>query len=184
MTTSIIALITIPMAIMAQQTSAERQITEAVSPLPESMRAGATVLGYQGGNTLVVLREGANAMICVADRPGDPRWHVACYHKDLDPFMARGRELRAEGTTELSQINNVRRAEIESGALEMPRGPRALYSLTVFDSTTGTGARGLYVVYLPYATEETVGISAAPASNRPWLMFPGEPWAHVMIARP
>ena len=30
-------------------------------------------------------------MICLADDPNEsPRWHVACYHKALEPFMARG----------------------------------------------------------------------------------------------
>ncbi len=172
----------------AQDVSVEHQIAEAVAPLPEPMRAGATVLSYRGGRTLVTIRQGSNGMICLADRPGDDRWHVACYHKDLEPFMARGRELRAQGITERAAIDSARLAEIQSGALCMPERPTALHSLSgplgSFDHQTGTvsGVRGLHVVYTPYATEETLGYSIEPSRERPWLMYPGKPWAHVMIS--
>lgn len=169
----------------AQEPPAPQQIAGAVSPLPEAMRDGATVLGYRRGR-LVELRQGTNEMICLADDPGQAGFHAACYHRDLEPFMARGRELRAEGA-ERPAIDSVREAEIESGALAMPREPRALYSLSSkqeFDPATGTApeSSGLQVVYMPYATEESTGISATPGPG-PWLMFPGRPWAHLMIAR-
>jgi hypothetical protein len=64
----------------------------------------------------------------------------------------------------------------------------SLYSLTggadAWDYTTNTlkSARPLYVVYVPYATVETTGISTSPASEgAPWLMDSGKPWAHIMI---
>jgi hypothetical protein len=38
------------------------------------------------------------------------------------------------------------------------------------------------VVYIPYATQETTGLSLAPnESSHPWLMFPGQYNAHIMI---
>jgi hypothetical protein len=170
----------------SQEPAADIQIVQAVSPLPEAMRAGAAVLGYRGGH-LVTLREGTNAMVCVADDPARAGFHAACYHRDLEPFMARGRELRAAGH-QRPAVDSVRQAEIESGALAMPLEPRALYSLTSereFDPASGAApeTRGLYVIYVPYATEQSSGISAVPARDRPWLMFPGTPWAHVMISR-
>jgi len=166
--------------------SAERQIREAVMPAPEAQRDGASVLGYAPGGNLVTLRTGAGELICLADDPGDPRFHVACYHKDLEPFMARGRALRAEGKGR-AVIDSVRQAEIEAGTLVMPRAPRALFSLTApadsVDASTGEvrGAAPLYVVYIPYATEESTGITTKAARGVPWLMFPGKPWAHIMV---
>ncbi len=170
----------------AQERPVEELVAEAVSPLPEPLRAGAEVRAYREGR-LVTIREGSG-LICLADDPAAERWHVACYHESLEPFMARGRELRAEGK-EQAEIAEIRRAEIASGKLDFPDHPAALYSLTgadgSFDPATGaaSGASGLYVIYLPYATEATTGISSKPSRERPWLMFPGEPWAHVMIAR-
>jgi hypothetical protein len=170
----------------AQEPPAEQQIAGAVSPLPEDLRDGAAVLGYRGSQ-LASLREGDNAMICLADDPAVAGFHAACYHEELEPFMARGRALRAEGY-QRPAIDSVREAEIEAGTLTMPREPRALYSLSSdqeYDPVGGvpTDASGLYVIYMPYATERSTGISATPAGDRPWLMFPGKPWAHVMISR-
>lgn len=171
----------------AQEKTVQRQIAEAVSALPAPLRDSATVLGYRG-DTLAVLRHGPGTMVCLADDPRDERWHVACYHRDLEPFMARGRALRAQDVIELAEINRIRRAEIEAGILALPDEPRALYSLfgtaESFDPITGEAeARGLLVVYLPYATEATTGLATEPSRKHPWLMFPGEPWAHLMIPR-
>ncbi len=177
--------------VVAQEKSVERQIAEAVSPLPETLRRGAAVLGYGDGDRdgrMVVLREGTNTMICLADDPMREGFHTACYHESLGPFMARGRELRAQGK-DGGERRAIRIAEIEAGTLTMPDHPAALYSLTgeegIFDPATGTapGAAGLYVVYVAYATEESSGISARPAAERPWLMGAGTAWAHIMYRR-
>jgi hypothetical protein len=137
---------------------------------------------------MATLREGTNEMICLADDPSARSWHVACYHRDLEPFMARGRELEAAGMSR-SSIDSIRLADIKSGALRMPEGPRMLYNLFApadsVDQRTGTahGALGLQVVYIPYATPETTGLPARPSDGLPWLMYPGKPWAHIMIMR-
>ena len=104
-------------------------------------------------------------------------------------FITTLHRLRARGITERPEIDRIRLAEIESGELAFPDGPAALYSLFAndgaFDASTGEaeGARGLYVIYVPYATEESLGISAVSSRDRHWLMFPGKPWAHIMIQR-
>lgn len=175
-------------ATVAQEVSDSREIAEAVSTLPEAMRGAAEVRLFKGGK-LVTVRSGSNGIICLGDDPADERWHVACYHESLEPFMLRGRQLRAQGITERAAIDSIRGAEIESGALEFPAGPAALYSLFgemgSFNPETGEaeGAGALYVLYVPYGTEVSTGISTVPSRTRPWLMAPGEPWAHVMISR-
>jgi hypothetical protein len=134
--------------ITAQQKPVEEQIAEAVSALPEPMREGATVLAFVGGDSLSVVRMGLNMMICLADDPKIEGFHVACYHRDLEPFMARGRQLKAQGKT-VTEVQDDRREEVEKGKLLMPTHPAALYSLTgpegSFDQATGTavGARAL-----------------------------------------
>jgi hypothetical protein len=117
------------LAACAQESPASEQIAGAVSPLPEAMREGAAVLGYRRGR-LVSLREGTNGMICLADDPAREGFHAACYHKDLEPFMARGRALTTEGK-ERPAIDSIRQAEIEAGSLAMPLEPRALTSRSI-----------------------------------------------------
>ena len=52
---------------------------------------------------LKCLRAGTNDMICLAPKPGAEKFHSACYHKAMEPFMARGRELRGQGVKVLSE---------------------------------------------------------------------------------
>jgi hypothetical protein len=165
--------------------SAEEQITQAVLPLPNDLRASATVLGYAPDGKFVTLRNSNGAMTCLANQPQSPRFHVACYHKSMEAFMARGRELRTQGVTG-DQVDTVRFREAKEGKLKLPEQPALLYSLTgakdAYDPATKM-AKGtpLFVVYMPYATAETTGLSAVPARGTPWVMFPGTPKAHIMF---
>lgn len=164
----------------------EQQLVAATLPLPEPMRAGATVLGYRTAGRLETLRRGTNGMTCLAHNPAETnRFHVACYHESMEPFMARGRALRAQGVS-AAQVDTVRFAEVAKGLIKMPASA-ALYSLTGpagdFDPVKGVApkSRALFVMYMPGATEASTGLTTAPRADGPWLMLPGTPKAHIMF---
>ena len=168
----------------------DQQIAAAVKAAPEALRDGATVLGYRSGSTLEVLREGTNPLICLADEPNDGRFHVACYHRSLEPFMARGRELRNRGMNP-KEAKEKREVEARSGELSMPKEPATLYFISGkdkhynYDTGELTGGMRMYVIYTPYATVESTGFPLKPAvKGGPWLMREGEPSAHIMIPLP
>ena len=175
------------LALAAEHPSAETQIAAAVLAAPEDRRAAATVLGYGDKGALVTLRKGTNDLVCLADNPADDAFSVACYHKDLEPFMARGRELAAQGVTG-EQRNEVRWKEVESGKLPMSREPRTLYVLTGkgFDTATGqvVDAYLRWVIYIPFATAESTGLTTKAGPGAPWLMDAGTAGAHIMITPP
>lgn len=164
----------------------DAQIAAAVLPLPAEMRAGATVLGYRTRGELVTLRRGTNGMTCLALYAMREDFHVACYQDGLEPFMARGRELRAQGV-QGPAVDSVRFRELASGQLRMPAAA-SLYTVSgaagSYDAATNTVKDGnlLVVVYVPGATPESLGITARPSRGAPWLMFPGTPKAHIMIS--
>ncbi len=162
------------------------QIAVAVLAAPEERRAEAAVLGYDSEGKLVNLREGSNDLICLADKPGDESFSVACYHKDLEPFMARGRELSAQGH-EGKERHEIRWKDVDEGRVSMPREARALYVLNGkgYDAAKGEVIEPYlrWVVYTPYATPESSGLRATPGPG-PWLMFPGTAGAHIMINPP
>jgi hypothetical protein len=166
---------------------AAQQIAAAVLPLTAEMRDGATVMGYREPNKLVVLREGKNGMTCLALYVMRPDFHVACYQNSLEPFMARGRELRAQGVKAGAAVDSIRFAEIKRGKLKMP-AQASLHTITTkkenYDSATNKvkDAGLLTVLYIPGATPESIGITATPQENAPWIMFPGTPKAHVMMS--
>jgi hypothetical protein len=163
-----------------------QQVASGVLPLPESLRDGATVLGYREPGKLVELRKGSNGMMCLADDPEAPAFHVACYQESMEPFMARGRELRASGVKG-DDVDSVRYREVKEGKIRMPKEPAALWQLSgaagSYDPVKNEVKSGsaLYVVYMPFATEASTGLTATPAAGIPWLMLPGTPKAHIMF---
>ena len=178
-----------PSVLSAQAASvppADEQIAAAVLPLPEGMRAGATVMGYKTAGKLEVLRPGTNGMNCLALYVSRPDFHVACYHKGLEAFMARGREIR-EKMGARANVDSIRFAEVTAGKLKMP-AQGALYTISgkkeSWNATTKKASQvtPLSVVYIPGATQENSGLSIAPLpSGSPWLMFPGTAKAHIML---
>jgi hypothetical protein len=165
---------------------AEWQIKTALLAAPKTEREAATVLGYDPTGTVVTLRSGTNHLICLADDPKQKGFSVACYHQSLEPFMARGRELAAQGKKP-SEVTQVREQEVKAGKLKMP--DRGVLNVTTgkVNETTGevTELYTRYVVYIPYATPESTGIPLAPLTpGAPWIMDPGTHRAHIMINPP
>lgn len=163
------------------------QVEAAVLAAPAEKRAGARVLAYDLKGVLVEARAGEGDLVCLADDPKKAGFSAACYHVELEPYMARGRALRKEGID--GHDNRKKRwAEIEAGELSMPKGPRMLYVLhgERFDATAGEVVKPFlrWVVFTPYATPESTGLSLESAPGAPWLMFPGTPGAHIMITPP
>ena len=165
----------------------EIQIKTAVLPAPEEDRAAAMVHGYDESGKMVVLREGSNNMVCLADDPSSKGINVSCYSKKLEPFLKRGRELKEAGSDMMS-IRETRKKEVEAGTLKMPDAPSMLYILTGDDENYNKNTGELkdsyfrYVIYTPFATTESTGLPDKPhAPGMPWLMDPGTHRAHIMV---
>ena len=167
--------------------SDEALVATALMAAPAASRDGAKVIGYNTAGEFVTFREGSNEFIVLVDNSTQKGFNAAAYHKDLEPFMARGRALRAEGKKR-DEVFAIREAEAKAGTLKIPTG--ATLSIyfgpnTNYDPETGTveGAKLRYVVYMPFATAESTGLPVSPiASNHPWIMDPGTHRAHIMIS--
>src|SRR5690606_35713550 len=111
--------------------------------------------------------KGSNEMVCLADDPKQPGLSVSCYQKDLEPFMARGRELKKEGKS-FQEIFDIREEEVKSKKLAMPAQPTSLFVFSAkeenYDAKTGAVKDGnlRYVVYIPWATAESTGLPLKP----------------------
>ena len=170
--------------------SKDAQIKAAVLAAPEDKRSNAMVYGYSDKGELVVLRAGTNDMVCIADDPAQAGLNVSCYHKDLEPFMQRGRDLKKAGKS-FQEIFDIREADVKAGKLQMPRQPTTLFVYSAaadgFNAATGEAKNGnlRYVIYIPYATAESTGLPLKPeAPGMPWIMDPGTHRAHIMITPP
>lgn len=168
--------------------SDEALVATAIMAAPKASRANCKVIGYNMAGEFVTFREGTNEFIVLADNPKKSGFNAACYHKSLEPFMARGRELKAEGKTGV-EIFDIREKEVKSGKLSMGDPGSTLHIYygpgERYDPETSLVEDAIYryVVYLPFATSETTGLPEAPvASNHPWIMNPGTHKAHIMIS--
>lgn len=188
----ILFLLLFPAGIFAQTDfpAPEVQIKTAVLAAPEDLRDGVMVYGYDDSGKMVVLRKGTNNLVCLADDPSKKGISVSCYSNKLEPFMARGRQLIAEGKSEMEK-REIRQREAESGELQMPDAPSMTYILSGseenYDSSTGELKDGnfRYVIYIPYATAESTGLPTKPfAPGMPWIMDPGTHRAHIMVTPP
>lgn len=162
------------------------QLKTGVLAAPEHQRADATVMGFNANGEMVTLREGSNDFVCIADNPTKEGFSVAAYHKSLEPFMTRGRELKAQGLN-AKEVFDKREEEVAAGTLEMP--DKATLYVTTGEPNAETGEIDnlytRYVIYIPYATEETTGMPLSPpAPGAPWIMDPGTHRAHIMINPP
>ena len=168
--------------------SDEALLATALMAAPEESRTNCTVIGWNMAGEFVTFREGTNEFICLADDPRKDKFNAACYHKSLEPFMARGRALKAEGKS-AKEVFDIREEEVKAGKLTMGDNGSTLHIYygpeTSYDPATGKVAEAQYryVVYMPFATAASTGLPESPiAPNHPWIMNPGTHRAHIMIS--
>jgi hypothetical protein len=170
-----ILMLTLNGAAIAQDKNPEQQIRETLRALPEALRDGATVLGYEDGERQI-LRAGSGEMICRVDDPNlsDARgaFFVNCFPKSLEAFENRRAELASD-----ADLLEILRSEVESGRLDVPE-MAIRYTLR---GHSAEGAVPLAVLHVPFASAESTGLSTEPDHFRPWLMNESTVMAHVML---
>ena len=165
----------IPASAFGDDPTREQRIDEAVLALPASLRDGAAVIQFENGEQ-VFLREGTNGMFCRADDPDSAGIAIWCYPQAHDAYARRWYALAAEGNSP-SEVDEIIAGEIESGDLEWPTGI-VNYNLR---GPNLDNAVSVTVVFMPFATGAEMGIPEERDFHRPWLMYAGTAFAHIMI---
>ncbi|HUU35229.1 MAG TPA: hypothetical protein VMW48_14285 [Vicinamibacterales bacterium] len=155
-------------------------IAQATLPLPEDLRAGATVYTYDENGARKVLRQGTNQLECMPRGADDFTW---CYNKVSAARRDFSAKLRAQKKTD-KEISAAVEEATKAGTLTPT--PFGTMSYRMYGKPDRIQL--LWVLSVPDATPETIGVSTAsqrtPALNhegKPWLMLPGTPGAHIMI---
>ncbi len=162
--------------------SPDEQIAQALTPLPEDLRAGATVVIYDSATgARKVLRQGTNTLECEPENPKDG--FTRCYSNVNRPRRELEEKLRAEGKTD-KDIQAAVADSIKNGDLKVPPMGTMSYRLSKKDNVI----KKLWIVSVPYATPEMLGVStvsqrdaALKGQGLPWMMLPGTAGAHIMI---
>lgn len=161
--------------VSAVAATSEQRIEEALLALPEPLREGAAVVEFIDGKPHY-LREGTNGMFCRADDPDVRGIAVWCYPQSHHAYALRWYQLAAEGIAP-GKVDEMITEEIQAGKLEWPdvavnynlRGP------SLDNALLNT------VVFIPFSTGESLGISEERSFDRPWLMSAGTAFSHIMI---
>lgn len=156
-------------------------ILHATLPLPEDLRGGAQVVSYDEEGNRQVLREGTNQIECATRN--EMTGFTRCGHKSLGAQTDYRAQLSAQGMS----FQEVSAAVVE--ARESGEVPSATYGSMIYRMYEEEDRlKLLWVVYLPNATSEQLGMSTAAQRDqslagmgRPWMMREGTPSAHLMI---
>jgi hypothetical protein len=160
---------------------ASDEIQQATLPLPEDLRAGATVYKYDPkSGERIVLRKGTNFVECTPRGADGFTW---CYNAVSAPRRDFSAKLRAQGKSD-KEIQDAVAAATKDGTLKPT--PFGTMSYRLYGKKDRIQL--LWVLSVPGATPETIGVSegsqrdeAIGGDGRPWLMLPGTPGAHIMI---
>ncbi|MEO0572358.1 MAG: hypothetical protein AAF039_11690 [Bacteroidota bacterium] len=182
----VLLFLSVPFLVAQEIPRKEWQMKTALMAVPDDYKEGAKIYGYDSKGNFITIREGSNDYIALADNPKNEQFSTAAYHKDLDPFMARGRELKAKGLG-FKEIFDIRETEVKAGKLKMPDKA----TLCVFTGEVNPDTQAIenpflrYVFYIPYATGASTGLPTTPTPpGHAWLMDAGTHRAHIMITPP
>src|SRR5580704_13661696 len=165
-----------PLLVLGQENPEAKQVREALLPLPELLRDGATVVLDVSPGKRVILRKGGNGLICRANSTKS-MFDVHCHTQELDAFYTRFAQLAFEGKSN-SEIRDIANAEVTSGKLKSPPVGATVYEMS---GDSSESSLPLVAIYVPYATSNSTGLSTERDHYRPWLMWAGTAFAHVMI---
>jgi len=179
--TMLAALISPLAASPAGAQSNEAIIKEATQPLPDDLKAGATVLTYdEKTGERKIIRQGTNYIEC---QPKAKDGFVRCYNKVLSPRRDMEAKLRAQGKSDDDVTKEVQAASKDGRLKPVPFG-----TVSYRYSDDPGRIKLLWVISVPNATPEQLGIStesqrdaALKGNGKPWMMLPGTPGAHIMI---
>jgi hypothetical protein len=157
------------------------EITQATLPLPDDLRAGATVYKYDAKTgERIVLRKGTNFAECTPRGADGFTW---CYNAVTGPRRDFAAKLRAQGKSD-KEVQDAVAAATSAGTLKPT--PFGTMSYRLYGKKDRIQL--LWVLSVPGATPESIGVSddsrrdeSINGDGRPWLMLPGTPGAHIMI---
>ena len=163
---------------LAQNSSKQDRIDQAVLAAPRSLRAGATVVTYDAKGDPVVLRRGSNDIFCTPNNPNGKLFSVHCYANALRAQQDMQAKEKAEGKDPATIRADIQAAQRADKIPDIRLGT-TMYSLT---GKTEASAKGMWVILMPGMTAAETNLPTKPTSQgTPWLMRQSTPAAHIHI---
>ena len=153
---------------------------KALLPLPDDLKAGATIYTYDTAGDRKVLRPGSNGVECMPKGEDGFTWCYSVVTRERRDFSAK---LKAQGKT-AKEIGAASAEATKAGKIKAPPFGAMMYRY----SDDPKRIKLLWVMQVPNQTPESLGVStgsqrdaALKGHGMPWMMLPGTPGAHIMI---
>jgi len=145
----------------------QTDIESAMSAAPESLASNATIQSWDGK----VLREGTNGWVCLPDIPDNG---------GRDPWC-----VDASWLNMLDALNNGKNPTYDKvGIAYMLAGDAPISNITPTGKREdGDWVEGLKAHLMILVPDHSMfdNISTDPENGGPWIMWPGTPYAHIMV---
>lgn len=173
----------------ADDHDASYAVKAAALALPAAFEGTARVVSVAGDGSETVAQEGSAPMTCEVSKrsedDGANRLDVWCMPHSMRPLLARIDELRNAGIPREEGMKLLK-AEYESGELGLPAQPGVGYAFRGAEGSYGKPpaeieGSGWQLVFVPFATGDTLGLIETSEGSMPWLMGSGTPFAHIMV---
>ncbi len=145
----------------------QAEVESAISAGPNSLTKDATIMRWNGD----VLREGTNGWTCLPDIPDDGGTNPWCVDASWQDFLD-------------ALSNNKAPSYDKVGIAYMLAGEAPISSITpAGKKEDGDWVEGLKAHLMLLVPDHTMfdNISTDPNNGGPWLMWPGTPYAHIMV---
>jgi hypothetical protein len=158
-------------------------------PLPEHLRAGATVVTQTNGGASTVLKKGANGMVCTNASTRDT-YSAYCFSEPVFALFQRAAELSKQlSVPDTSKpVTDAVEKEIKGGKLALPRETTVGFALsgpmTGYNPATNTVTgyiKSWQMIMVPFATGKTLDLPEQSSKGMPWVMAAGTWMAHIMV---
>jgi hypothetical protein len=166
--------------------TAAAEATLALSALPESLRAGATVY-VMGRKGYEKHQSGTNGVTCLVEQSRPDTQEPICWDPEgtetIMPLVFDKAAWRASGVAE-DEIERRAAAGFESGKYRAPRRSGVAYMLSaenyVFNGQKVIRYSPHVMFYAPYLTNKDIG-SDGKDPNAPWILGEGSPHAYIIV---
>lgn len=172
------------------QRDSVQQLAALPLPLPDSLRANATLVGVDANKQRVTLRSGSNGVVCTVWVPGEDSFDVRCYQQGFMPVIDERWKHAAAGSSYRAMQHDLDSA-IAAKAIVLPDHPTAGYRMLgparAFDAKAGRVTKEIErweSIHIPYRTGAEMGLPSEEQGGSLFVMSPGTYWAHVMIMHP
>lgn len=151
------------------ETGKQAKIQSAQSAAPYSVSADATVVDWDG----IVLQKGSNGWRCYPNMPDLPAENPMCLDKQWINWW------QAYMNNETPYVTEVGTSYMLKGGA--PNSNTDPYAKVQTPDNQWMSEVGPHIMIILPNPELYKGLSTDPNNGGPWVMFPGTPYAHIMV---